>query len=72
MAKIGFSGSAVKQQAVQALSKLTPVKEKLTEARVQVQDYRQKLLRKYGDALRLRTYTVVAIGFERVLWEEVK
>jgi hypothetical protein len=25
----------------------------------------------YGSALRLRTYSVVAIGFERLVWQEL-
>jgi hypothetical protein len=50
---------------------LVSAKEKLTEAKTQVQVYRQKLVRKYGEQLRLRSYSVVAIGFERVVWEEV-
>lgn len=53
------------------LKQLVPVKEKLAEAKAQVLDYRQKLARNYGAQLHLRSYTVVAIGFERVVWEEV-
>jgi hypothetical protein len=38
--------------------------------------YRKTLLAKYegkfGAMLKLRVYAVVSLGFERILWEEVK
>jgi hypothetical protein len=52
--------------------KATPtVKKKLAEARGQLRTYGPLLQQKYGALLRLRTYAVVAVGFERVVWEEV-
>jgi len=50
---------------------LDVVKTKLAEAKAQVQRYRKTLTQKYGTALRLRTYAVVAIGFERLVWVDV-
>ncbi len=35
------------------------------------QGYRDTLRAAYGSALRLRTYSVVAIGFERLVWQEL-
>ncbi len=49
------------------LIELDAVPSKLDEARRQLQNYRQILQRKYGDDLKLRTYSVVAIGFERLV-----
>lgn len=69
--KIALSGAEVKQQTMAALKEFTAVQEKLAEAKTQAQDYGQKLMRNYGEQLRLRTYSVVAIGFERIVWEEV-
>jgi len=46
------------------------VQEKIAEATPQLQRYRQALVKKYGDRLRLRTFAVVAIGFERLMWVE--
>ena len=43
----------------------------LSEAEAQLRDYRQKLAQKYGQALKLRTYVVIGVGFERLIWEEV-
>ena len=44
----------------------------------QVKGYQTRLLAKYGSTLtnpaksgNLRTYAVVALGFERVVWQEV-
>jgi hypothetical protein len=51
---------------------LPTVKEKMAEAVAQVKRYRQRLLDKYGSTLRLRSYAVVALGFERVVWKEVQ
>jgi len=69
--KTGLSGTAVKQQSMAELKTLDSVKKKLAEAQTQLLDYRQKLAYKYGEVLRLRSYSVVAIGFERLVWEEI-
>ncbi|MFN8443810.1 MAG: hypothetical protein U0175_23730 [Caldilineaceae bacterium] len=61
----------MEEQPTDVLKARTPVTEKLAEASKQVRNYRTKLAKKYGNSLRLRSYAVVAIGFERVLWEEV-
>lgn len=37
----------------------------------QLQKYRADLAAQYGDRLRLRTFAVVALGFERLVWQEV-
>lgn len=53
------------------LKKLPAVKQQLGLAVTQLQDYRQRLQRAYQGQLRLRVYAVVAVGFERLVWEEV-
>jgi hypothetical protein len=50
---------------------LPSVQAKLTEARSGLAGYRSALQAHYGDLLRLRVYAVVALGFERLVWEEV-
>ncbi len=50
---------------------LDAVKEKIAEAKAQLQTYQQVLHKKYGAVLKLRTYAVVSIGLERLVWEEV-
>ena len=71
LSKVGMDGQTIKVQTVDTLHALQPVQAKLSEAKTQVQGYRTKLATKYGDQLRLRTYVVVAIGFERVVWQEI-
>lgn len=65
------SGVTVRQMEQTALLALDQVQAKVTEAKPQLQRYRKTLTKKYGDRLRLRTYAVVAVGFERIVWVEV-
>jgi hypothetical protein len=63
------TGEMVKQMTVADLK--TRCQSQLTEAREQLQRYRQTLVSTYGEKLRLKTFAVVAVGWERVVWEEV-
>jgi hypothetical protein len=51
------------------------VREKLAEARTQAPAYRREVEERYQSLLhlklRLRTYAVVAVGFDRLVWEEI-
>ena len=64
-----LTGEAVKQMTVADLK--TRCQSQLTEATEQLQRYRQTLVETYGDKLRLKVFAVVAVGWERVVWEEV-
>ncbi len=66
-----LTGQEVRQKNRSELVSLNAVKTKLTDARKQLRHYHQTLEQKYGDVLKLRSYAVLAVGFERVLWEEV-
>ncbi|MCB0065157.1 MAG: AAA family ATPase, partial [Caldilineaceae bacterium] len=66
-----LTGEELKQMSRTDLMALDAVVEQLEEAKAQLQRYRQILQAKYGVVLKLRTYTVVALGFERLVWEEV-
>jgi len=66
-----FSGQQIQQKSQTELADLKPVKKELTSAKKQLRGYRKTLQNKYGDSLKLRTYAVVSVGFERLLWEEV-
>ncbi len=48
-----------------------PVSRRLEEAEAQLSRYRDALGRRFGQALRLRAYAVVALGFERFVAREV-
>ena len=68
--KLGqLTGQDIRTKSREELVNLAPVKQALNEAQAQLQNYRQTLEQKYGDALKLRTYAVVAVGVERLLWE---
>ena len=71
LSEVDQSGVAVRAMDDVALLALDKVQAKIQEATPQLQRYRKTLAKKYGDRLRLRTYAVVAIGFERLVWIEV-
>jgi hypothetical protein len=71
LSEIGLSGVALRETPLTDLRQLAPVQEKLQEARRQLQLYSSTLQAHYGPLLRLRTYAVVALGFDRLVWEDV-
>jgi hypothetical protein len=70
-----LSGEAVRALSRAELAALPLVQEKLAEARTQAPAYRREIEQRYQSMfhlpLRLRTYAVVALGFERLVWEEI-
>jgi hypothetical protein len=69
-AELPLRGADIRQMEPAALLALDAVQQKLAEATPQLQRYRQALVNKYGDRLRLRAFALVAIGFDRLLWVE--
>jgi hypothetical protein len=67
----GLDRTDLRQRDRVDLTKLDVVQKKLTEAIIQFQQYRATLTQKYEASLRLRTYAVVALGFDRLVWQEV-
>ncbi len=65
--KLGMSGKQVKAAKREDLVLLEPVREALDEAEAQLEDYRRTLGKRYGKALKLRAWAVVALGFERLV-----
>jgi len=64
-----LTGKKAKQLDLEKLKALPAVQEKLAESRNQLDKYRLVLESKYGNLLRLRTYSVVAVGFDRLVVE---
>jgi hypothetical protein len=64
-------GEKAKEMSVDELKAIPIVKEKLSEAKTKVKQYSEILNQKYGDLLRLRSFSVVFIGFVRLAWEDV-
>ncbi|MEZ4865191.1 MAG: hypothetical protein R3C14_27995 [Caldilineaceae bacterium] len=70
--KLGLRGEAVRAKTDEELRALDAVKTEMSTAKQQLQHYAAILKTKYGEKLRLHTFAVVAVGFERVVWEEMK
>ncbi|MEM7126731.1 MAG: AAA family ATPase [Chloroflexota bacterium] len=71
-----MDGQAVKEADKSELKKLDSVKAELTDAKEQLESYRQTLLKKYAakpnqGSLHLHTFAVVSVGMKRILWEEI-
>lgn len=62
-----MSGEEVKAATREELMEFEPVKAALDEAEAQLVDYRQTLEKRYGVALKLRAWSVVALGFARLV-----
>ena len=72
LSDLGLSGEKVKQHTIEKLKGLIAVKQKLDESKQQLLDYQKRLESKYGHSLKLQLISVVALGFERVVWERVE
>jgi hypothetical protein len=68
---LGLTGEEARAMKSAELAALPAVQGKLAEARAQLPAYRRELEERYQAELRLRAYAVVALGFERVIWEEI-
>ena len=69
LADLGFTGEQLRQQNRETLQALPAVQTAMQEALQQLRHYRQILTDKYQEPQRLRCIAVVALGFERVVWE---
>lgn len=68
---IGLSGMEVKQKSRAELLAIDKVSKTLKDATTQVKGYQKHLQDKFGSILSLRTFAVVGLGFEKLIWEEV-
>ena len=59
------------EKSREELLALPSVQTKLKEARGRLAVYRRPLEEKYGEMLRLKVYSVVVLGFERLVWKDV-
>jgi len=69
--EVGLTASEVRKMSISELRDLDVVKDKLAESKSQLSQYRQILLSNYGKKLRLHSYGVVAVGYERLVGCEV-
>jgi hypothetical protein len=70
-ADAGLTGEQARALSAAEVKALAPVQAKLAEARARLSGYRQVLQQRYGARLRLRSYAVVSLGFDRLAWAEV-
>ncbi|WPD23389.1 MAG: AAA family ATPase [Candidatus Electrothrix scaldis] len=66
----GLSGEQLEQLSQEELRLLPAVQKKQEEARQGLARYQEKLRRKFAAQLRLRSFSVVSVGFERLVWAE--
>ncbi|MDM8529687.1 AAA family ATPase [Anaerolineales bacterium HSG25] len=72
LGKNKLTGKKVRGMSQQELLALKPVKAELADAKKQLLSYRATLNQVYGAGyLRLRTYAVVSVGYDRLVWQEV-
>ena len=69
--KVGLGREKVRKMSLDELMALGGVQEKLDQAAAQLENYRRCLKTRYGERLRLRAFTVIALGFERLVWQEI-
>jgi hypothetical protein len=67
-----LTGEKVRKMSLDEIKTLPEVVKKFTEGKTQLLDYEKRLKGKYEPALPLQTITVVALGFERVVWEPIQ
>jgi hypothetical protein len=71
LSDLGVTGDALREMPRADLVALPGVQPALDAATRQAEDYRAILTSVYGDQLRLHTYAIVALGFERLVWVKV-
>ncbi|MEZ4527437.1 MAG: PD-(D/E)XK nuclease domain-containing protein, partial [Desulfobacterales bacterium] len=67
-----LSGEQAKNMGIEELRALAPVQKKLAESETKLKEYQKILLSEYGDLLRLHTYSLVSLGFERLIWKKLE
>ncbi len=71
LSEVKLSGASVKALTIKELKTLEPVQEKLAESEQQLLDYQKTLESKFGDDFKLQLISVVAVGFDRLVWQTV-
>ncbi len=66
-----LDGVTARQMSHAELSALPAVQAQLAQARTQLQRYRRDLAAAYQDQIRLQTYAIVALGFDRLICEAI-
>jgi hypothetical protein len=67
-----LSGEQLRGMSRTELAALPQVVAHLADARTQATDYLRRIRRRYPAELRMQAFAVVAIGFERLVWEPIE
>ncbi len=70
LTEAGLTAEQVRALTVEEAHALPLATSRLAEAASRLAEYRTALQARHGDRLRLRSYAVVSLGFERLVWEE--
>nr|VFJ75866.1 MAG: hypothetical protein BECKFW1821C_GA0114237_109115 [Candidatus Kentron sp. FW] len=68
----GVDGKTLEKMDEETLWALPAVRKKQREAEEGLTRYRERLHGKFGDVLRLKSFSVVAVGFERVVFSPLE
>ncbi|WP_343412138.1 AAA family ATPase [Candidatus Amarolinea dominans] len=71
LSDLGLTGEAVKATSREELASRPLVAAALAEATRKAADYRATLQAVYGAKLRLHTFAIVALGFDRLVWRKL-
>ena len=71
LADVGLTAEGVRRQSRETLQQLPVVQTALQAALLQLRDYQRVLAEKYREPQRLRCLAVVALGFERLVWQSL-
>jgi hypothetical protein len=71
LSDINSSGEEVKNMSLEKIKALSLVKKNAADAKQQLLSYKTSLQNKYGDELKLKLISVVAVGFDRLVWETI-
>ncbi len=69
LADVGLTAEGVRRQSRETLQQIPVVQTALQAALLQLRDYQRVLVEKYREPQRLRCLAVVALGFERLVWQ---
>ncbi len=70
LGKNKLNGEQVRKMSIEELGELPTVKKAFADAKNKLADYCRTLHEVYGNRLRLHSFAVVAVGFDRLVWEK--
>jgi phage gp36-like protein len=69
---VKMTAKQVREKSRAELAKIPVVQQALEEATQQLNHYHAALMQRYQNNLRLQTYAIVALGFERLIFLAIK